>query len=77
MANGLIVIKKCLLMEIINLVINMDMNIGNRDWAERKGMTQKEFNDMMNNPNIYQIEEPISNMSHQFEAPDDIFFGGK
>ena len=26
----------------------------------------------MNNPNIYQIEAPLSNTSHQFEAPWDI-----
>jgi hypothetical protein len=46
-------------------------------WAEERGMTQEEFNDMMNNPDIYQIEDPISNMSHQFEAPDNVFYGGR
>jgi hypothetical protein len=47
-----------------------------RDWAESKGMTQEEFNEMMNNPEIYQIEDPLSNMSHIYEAPGKVFFGG-
>lgn len=38
--------------------------------AEAKGMTQKEFNDHINNnPQYFQIEDPVSNMSHIFEKP--------
>ena len=37
--------------------------------AEKQGLTQKEFNDRMNNPDLYQIEDPKSNMSHKFESP--------
>jgi hypothetical protein len=47
-----------------------------RNWAESQGMTQAQFNDIMNDPDIYQIEDAMNNMSHIFEAPDDIFFGG-
>lgn len=39
--------------------------------AESEGLTQKEFNDRMNNPDLYQIEDPSSNRSHQFEAKED------
>ena len=39
-----------------------------KEYAEKKGMTQKEFNDLMNNPAIYQIEDPHTNMSHVREA---------
>lgn len=36
--------------------------------AEAKGMTQKEFNNEINNhPQYFQIEDPRSNMSHKFE----------
>ena len=38
--------------------------------AEAEGLTQKEFNDRMNNPDLYQIEDPSTNRSHQFEAKD-------
>ena len=38
--------------------------------AKVRGMTQKEFNDYINkNPQFFQIEDPISNMSHRFEKP--------
>lgn len=40
-----------------------------RNRAMAKGLTQKEFNDLMNNPDFYQIEDPISNMGHKFEKP--------
>ena len=36
-------------------------------WAEEHGLTQKEFNDLMNNPNLYQIEKDKYNMSHERE----------
>ena len=39
-----------------------------KEYAEKKGMSQKDFNDLMNNPNIYQIEDPHTNMSHTTEA---------
>ena len=39
-----------------------------KEYAEKKGMSQKDFNDLMNNPNIYQIEDPHTNMSHTREA---------
>jgi len=39
-----------------------------KEYAEKKGMSQKDFNDLMNNPNIYQIEVPHTNMSHTREA---------
>ena len=38
-----------------------------RDLAMAKGMTQKQFNDYMNDPFFYRIEDPISNRSHKFE----------
>jgi hypothetical protein len=37
--------------------------------AEAAGMTQKEFNDHMNNPSYYQWEDPSSNRSHKNEKP--------
>lgn len=37
--------------------------------AEGEGLTQKEFNDRMNDPSIYQLEDPSSNRSHRFEKP--------
>ena len=47
---------------------------GNEFWrekakAEAEGLTQKQFNDRMNNPDLYQLEDPISNRSHQYELP--------
>ncbi len=35
--------------------------------AERKGWDQKKFNDYMNNPDLFQIEDPKENMSHKHE----------
>jgi len=35
--------------------------------AQREGLTQKQFNDRMNNPDYYQIESPSSNRSRIFE----------
>jgi len=45
---------------------------GNEFWRERaqaeaEGLTQKEFNDRMNDPNKYQLEDPSSNRSHRYE----------
>ena len=41
-----------------------------REKAMREGLTQKEFNDRMNNPDIYQIEDPSSNRSRKYEKKD-------
>lgn len=35
--------------------------------AEAKGLTQKEFNDLLNDPSLYQIENPHTNRSHKYE----------
>ena len=40
-----------------------------RDMAMSKGWTQKQFNDYMNNPTFYRIEDPLVNRSHKFEMP--------
>ncbi len=37
--------------------------------AEAEGLTQEEFNDRMNNPDYYQIEDPHENRSHAHEMP--------
>jgi len=39
--------------------------------AEEEGLSQKEFNDRMNNPDLYQIEDPSENRSHAHEMPDN------
>lgn len=39
--------------------------------AEEKGMSQEEFNEEMNNPDLYQIEDPSVNRSHVFEEKDE------
>ena len=39
--------------------------------AEQEGLTQEQFNDKMNNPDLYQIEDPSTNRSHQFEAKEE------
>lgn len=38
--------------------------------AEAEGLTQDEFNDRMNVPDLYQIEDPSENRSHAHEMPD-------
>jgi hypothetical protein len=35
--------------------------------AESEGLTQKEFNDRMNNPDLYQLESPSTNRSRIYE----------
>lgn len=40
--------------------------------AEEQDMSQEEFNEQMNNPDLYQIEDPSSNRSHAFEQKDDL-----
>ena len=40
-----------------------------RDMAMAKGWTQKQFNDYMNNPDFYRIEDPHTNRSHRYEKP--------
>jgi len=49
---------------------------GNEHWREaeqagKDGLSQKEFNDKMNDSNKYQLEDPSSNRSHQYEEPRD------
>jgi hypothetical protein len=39
--------------------------------AQAEGLTQKQFNDRMNDPDKYQIESPSSNRSHKFENKDN------
>jgi hypothetical protein len=38
--------------------------------AQADGLTQPEFNDRMNDSNLYQLEDPSSNRSHRFEKKD-------
>jgi len=35
--------------------------------AEDAGLTQQQFNERMNNPDLYQLEDPSANRSHRFE----------
>jgi RHS repeat-associated protein len=37
--------------------------------AQERGWTQQQFNDYMNNPDFYQLENPSTNRSHRFEQP--------
>lgn len=37
--------------------------------AEQEGLTQEEFNERMNDPDLYQIEDPHENRSHSHELP--------
>lgn len=39
--------------------------------AEKEGLTQEEFNEHMNNPDFFQIEDPHENRSHAHEQPAD------
>ena len=39
--------------------------------AEKEGLTQEQFNDRMNNPDYYQIEDPHENRSHAHEQPKE------
>src|SRR5699024_10932228 len=39
--------------------------------AEKEELSQKEFNDRMNNPDYYQIEDPSTNRSHKYEMKTD------
>ena len=39
--------------------------------AEEEGLNQEEFNDRMNNPDLYQVEDPSENRSHTHEMPDN------
>ena len=35
--------------------------------AEKEGLTQEQFNEKMNDPDLYQIEDPHNNRSHKYE----------
>jgi hypothetical protein len=37
--------------------------------AQQEGLTQQQFNDRMNNPDLYQLENPRTNRGHGFEQP--------
>lgn len=37
--------------------------------AEKEGLTQEQFNNRMNNPDLYHIESPRENRSHSHELP--------
>lgn len=37
--------------------------------AEKEGLTQEQFNNRMNNPDLYHIENPHENRSHSHEMP--------
>ena len=39
--------------------------------AEKEGLTQEQFNERMNNPDYYQIENPHDNRSHAYEQPKE------
>lgn len=39
--------------------------------AEEQGLKQSQFNDLQNNPDIFQIEDPSVNRSHAFEQKDN------
>lgn len=39
--------------------------------AEKEGLTQEQFNERMNNPDYYQIEDPHENRSHTYEQPKE------
>ena len=48
---------------------------GNEFWrwkveAEAEGLSQKDFNDLMNDPKLYQIEDPHINRSRKYEKKD-------
>ena len=47
---------------------------GHEHWREvgqeeKEGLTQEEFNERMNNPDYFQIEDPHENRSHAHEMP--------
>ena len=39
--------------------------------AEQEGLSQEEFNDRMNDPDLYQIEDPHENRSHAHEMKEE------
>lgn len=56
----------------INGVPDIGHKYGHELWREKikafnEGLTQSEFNDKMNNPKLYQLEDPSNNRSHQYE----------
>src|SRR5438552_19129621 len=38
--------------------------------AREAGMTQKQFNELMNDSKKYHLEDPMENRSHRWESPD-------
>lgn len=58
--------------KVITGKYDLGHDFGHEFWRERKmamekGWTQKQFNDYMNNPKFYRIEDPSINRSHKFE----------
>ena len=50
---------------------------GHEFWRERvkaegEGLDQKQFNDRMNNPDLYQLEDLHSNRGHKYELPKQV-----
>ena len=43
-----------------------------KERAESEGLSQEEFNEKMNDPDLYQIEDPHNNRSHQYEKPREV-----
>ena len=63
--------------DIWNRVLEKHNDISFRITKEKaktksEGLTQKEFNDRMNNPDLYQIEDPHTNRSHKFELKETL-----
>lgn len=40
-----------------------------RDQSVAEGWSRARLNDELNDPDLYQIEDPIENMSHRWEMP--------
>jgi hypothetical protein len=60
--------------QAINGPYDLGHKRGHEFWREktkamREGLTQPQFNDRMNNPDLYQIEYPAANRSHRYELP--------
>jgi hypothetical protein len=42
-----------------------------RDAAMNSGLTQAQFNDLVNDAELYQLQDPVSNISHAHEKPKE------
>ena len=50
-----------------NSLYNINNNKAYQDKLNTQMATQKKFNDLMNNPDLYQIEDPHINRSRKYE----------